>query len=71
MKVAIMTDTNSGISVEEGKKLGVYVMPMPVLIDGSTYYEGVNLSHEEFYRFMLEGRAVSTSQPSPGDVLEM
>ena len=43
MKVAIMTDTNSGISVEEGKKLGVYVMPMPVLIDGSTYYEGVNL----------------------------
>lgn len=71
MKVAIMTDTNSGISVQEGKKLGVYVMPMPVLIDGSTYYEGVNLSHEEFYRFMLEGRAVSTSQPSPGDVLEM
>lgn len=71
MKVAIMTDTNSGISVEEGKKLGVYVMPMPVLIDGSTYYEGVNLSQEEFYRFMLEGRAVSTSQPSPGDVLEM
>lgn len=71
MKVAIMTDTNSGISVEEGKKLGVYVMPMPVLIDGSTYYEGINLSREEFYRFMLEGRTVSTSQPSPGDVLEM
>lgn len=71
MKVAIMTDTNSGISVEEGKKLGVYVIPMPVLIDGSTYYEGVNLSHEEFYHFMLEGRTVSTSQPSPGDVLEM
>ena len=71
MKVAIMTDTNSGITVEEGKKLGIYVIPMPVLIDGSTYYEGVNLSHEEFYRFMLEGRSVSTSQPSPGDVLEM
>lgn len=71
MKVAIMTDTNSGISVEEGKQLGVHVMPMPVLIDGNTYYEGVNLSHEEFYRFMLEGHAVSTSQPSPGDVLEM
>jgi len=71
MKVAIMTDTNSGITVEEGKKLGIYVIPMPVLIDGSTYYEGVDLSHEEFYRFMLEGRSVSTSQPSPGDVLEM
>lgn len=48
MKVAIMTDTNSGITVEEGKKLGIYVIPMPVLIDGSTYYEGVDLSHEEF-----------------------
>ena len=71
MKVAVMTDTNSGISVEEGKKLGVYVIPMPVLVDGSTYYEGVNLSREEFCRFMLEGRTVSTSQPSPGDVLEM
>lgn len=71
MKVAIMTDTNSGISVEEGKRLGVYVIPMPVLIDGQTYYEGVNLAHDEFYRFMLEGRAVSTSQPSPGDLLDM
>ena len=71
MKVAIMTDTNSGISVEEGKEMGIYVIPMPALIDGSTYYEGVNLSHGEFYRFMLEGRSVSTSQPSPGDVLEM
>lgn len=71
MKVAIMTDTNSGISVEKGKKLGVYVIPMPVLIDRSTYYEVVNLSHEGFCRFMLEGRTVSTSQSSPGDVLEM
>lgn len=71
MKVAIMTDTNSGISVEEGKRLGVYVIPMPVLIDGQTYYEGVNLAQDEFYRFMLEGRAVSTSQPSPGDLLDM
>lgn len=71
MSVAIMTDTNSGISVEEGKRLGVFVIPMPVLIDGSTYYEGVNLSPGDFYRFMLEGHAVSTSQPSPGDVMEM
>lgn len=71
MKVAVMTDTNSGISVEEGKRLGVYVIPMPVLINGKTYYEGVNLSHEEFYRFMLGGNEVSTSQPSPGDLLDM
>ena len=71
MKVAIMTDTNSGISVEEGAQLGVYVIPMPVLIDGQTYYEGVTLSHEEFYRCQEEGRAVSTSQPAPGDVMAL
>lgn len=68
MKTAIVTDTNSGISVEEGARLGVHVVPMPILIDGETYYEGVTLTHEEFYRFQKEGRAVSTSQPAPGDV---
>lgn len=71
MKVAIMTDTNSGISVEEGKSMGVYVIPMPVLINGDIHYEGVNLSQEEFYDAMLAGKAVSTTQPSPGDVLAL
>lgn len=71
MKVAIMTDTNSGISVEEGRSLGIYVIPMPVLIDSEVYYEGVNLTQEQFYRAMLEGRDVSTTQPSPGDVLAL
>lgn len=69
MKVAIATDTNSGISVEEGTQLGVYVVPMPVLIDGETYYEGVTLTHTDFYRYQKEGRAVSTSQPAPADVM--
>lgn len=68
MKTAIMTDTNSGISVEEGARLGIFVLPMPVLIDGETYYEGVNLTHENFYRSQKEGRATSTSQPAPSDV---
>ena len=71
MKVAIMTDTNSGISVEEGAQTGVHVLPMPVLINGKTYYEGVTLTHEEFYRCQGEGQAVSTSQPAPSDVLAM
>ena len=71
MRVAVMTDTNSGISVEEGVRLGVHVMPMPVLIDGETYYEGVTLTHEDFYRSQEAGRAVSTSQPAPSDVLSM
>lgn len=71
MKVAIMTDTNSGISVKEGAQLGVYVIPMPVLIDKKTYYEGVTLTHDDFYRYQKEGRAVSTSQPAPADVMAM
>lgn len=71
MKVAIMTDTNSGISVEEGARLGVYVIPMPVLIDGKTYYEGVTLTHDEFYRCQKENRSVSTSQPAPADVMAL
>lgn len=71
MNVAIMTDTNSGISVEEGTRLGVFVIPMPVLIDGETYYEGVTLTHTDFYRYQRDGRAVSTSQPAPADVLAL
>lgn len=71
MKVAIMTDTNSGISVEEGARLGVFVIPMPILIDGKTYYEGVTLTHSDFYHFQKEGRTVSTSQPAPADVLAL
>lgn len=71
MKVAIMTDTNSGISVAEGQSMGVYVIPMPVLIEGNIYYEGVDLTQEQFYGAMQEGKNVSTTQPSPGDVMAL
>ena len=49
MNVAIVTDSNSGIFEEEGKILGVHVIPMPVILEGKTYYEGIDLTHEEFY----------------------
>lgn len=71
MKVAVMTDTNSGISVREGERLGAFVLPMPVLVEDRTYYEGIDITQEEFYRLLLEGRTITTSQPSPGDVLAM
>lgn len=71
MRVAIVTDTNSGISVAEGERLGIFVVPMPLLIDGQIHYEGVNLSADEFYAAQLAGRNVSTSQPSPGDVMDL
>ncbi len=69
MRTAIITDTNSGITVEEGERLGIYVMRMPVIINGETFFEGVNLTQEDFYRRLESGDDVSTSQPSPGDVM--
>ena len=70
-KIAVVTDSNSGISQEEAKKLGIFVLPMPFIIDGETFYEDVNLSQREFYQ-KLKGKAViSTSQPMVGDVLEL
>ena len=71
MRVAIVTDTNSGISVAEGAGLGVFVLPMPLLVDGQLRYEGVDITADEFYEAQLAGRAVSTSQPSPGDVMDL
>ncbi len=71
MKTAIMTDSNSGITKKDGERLGLYVIPMPVIIDGRMYYEGENLSEETFYSELLSGASVSTSQPSPGDVMDL
>lgn len=71
MKTAILTDSNSGIFPEEGKRWGIFVMPMPVILDGKEYFEGISLTPKEFYRRMAEGADASTSQPSPGDVAAM
>lgn len=71
MNTAIVTDSNSGIFEEEGRELGIYVLPMPVIIEDKTYYEGVDLFHNEFYQSLREHKLVSTSQPIPGSVLSM
>lgn len=68
MRTAIVTDSNSGIFEKEARELGIYVVPMPVIIEGKTYYEGIDLTHEEFYQCLLEHKNVSSSQPSPADV---
>lgn len=71
MKTAIITDSNSGITKESGEKMGIKVVPMPIIIENRTYYEGVDLYPEEFFHFLREGRSVSTSQPAPDDVLKL
>ncbi len=69
--VAIVTDSNSGISQAEGKELGIYVIPMPCLVDGKLYYENVYITKEQFYHFMESDADLTTSQPSPGDVMDL
>jgi DegV family protein with EDD domain len=70
-KIAVVTDSNSGISQQEAKMLGCYVVPMPFIIDGETYFEGVNLSNEEFYKIQKSGTRITTSQPNINEIVEM
>ncbi len=70
-RIAIITDSNSGISPEEAKELGIFIVPMPVLINEKEYFENVDLTQEKFYEMLESAPDVSTSQPSPGDVLDL
>ena len=70
-KIAIVTDSNSGITQRQAAELGISVVPMPFDIDGKTYYEDISLTQEEFY-IKLNGNAdISTTQPSPENVMDM
>lgn len=69
-KIAVTTDSNSGIMPDELKNEGVFILPMPFLIDNAAYYENINLSQDEFYALLDKQSSVSTSQPSPADMAE-
>lgn len=70
-KVAIVTDSNSGITQSEAKELGVYVIPMPFYINEELFFEDITLTQEEFYKKLEEDANISTSMPSPGDVMDL
>lgn len=70
-RVAVVTDSNSGITQVQAKELGVYVLPMPFYIDGETFFEDVNLTQEQFYQKLTEGGEITTSMPAVGDVTEL
>lgn len=70
-KIAVVTDSNSGITQAQAKELGIYVLPMPFIIDEQTFLEDINLTQEEFYEKLQSGANVSTSQPSPDDVMSL
>ena len=70
-KIAIVTDSNSGITQAQGKELGIHVIPMPFYINEELFYEDITLTQEQFYQKLAEDADISTSQPSPADVLEL
>ena len=70
-KIAIITDTNSGISRKEADESGIILLPMPFIIDGTMHFERIDLSQDEFYKYLDKDADISTSQPSPGDVIDL
>ena len=66
-KIAVVTDSNSGITQEKGKELGVHVIPMPFYIDGELFLEDITLTQEAFYEKLASDCEISTSQPAPGE----
>ena len=70
-RIAVITDSNSGITQAQAKELSVFVIPMPFMINEETYFEDINLTQEEFYKRLEEGADISTSQPSPEEVMNL
>ncbi len=70
-RIAVITDSNSGITQSEAKELGIRVVPMPFYINGELFLEDITLTQEEFYQRLGEDAEISTSQPSPGDIVDL
>lgn len=70
-KIAVVTDSNSGITQAQAEKYGIYVLPMPFMIGDKTYFEDIDLTQEQFYEKLALGEDISTSQPSPEAVLHL
>lgn len=71
MKIAVVTDSNSGITQAQAKEMGVAVLPMPFMIDGETYYEDITLTRVQFYQRLKDNADIATSQPTPDSILKM
>lgn len=71
MKIAIVTDSNSGMTQREGKELGISILPMPFMIQEKTYFEDIDLSQEQFYAMLKDEDGISTSQPAPASVTDL
>lgn len=70
-KIAVVTDSNSGITQSQAKEMGLYVLPMPFMINEETFFEDITLTQEQFYERLAENANVITSQPSPEAVMKL
>ena len=70
-KIGIITDSNSGITQKQADELGIFVLPMPFMVNEETFFEDISLSQEEFYERLANGDDVVTSQPSPESVMNL
>ena len=71
MKTAVLIDSNAGIKNDEAKELGIYLVSTPIIIDGEVYFEEENLTQEQFYEALMSDKDITSSMPSPGDVMDM
>lgn len=71
MKVAVMTDNNAGFKPSEAKALGIHLIYTPIIIEENVFFQDKNITEDEFYRQLAEGKDITTSMPSPGDVMDM
>ena len=70
-RIAIITDSNSGITQKQGQELGIFVVPMPFMIDGEDFFEDINLTQAQFYEKLADDAKVSTSQPAPDALMTL
>lgn len=70
-KIAVVTDSSSGITQSQAKDLNIYVLPMPFMVNDHTYYDDINITEAQFYQFLEDGANIVTSQPSPESVLKL
>ena len=71
MKTAVLIDSNAAIKKDEAKELGIYLVSTPIIIDGEVYFEEENLTQEQFYEALMSDKDITSSMPSPGDVMDM
>lgn len=67
-EIAVIVDSNSGITQKQGKQMGIFVLPMPFFINDEMFFEDITLTQEEFYKRLADNADIKTSQPSPGDL---